>query len=123
MRISDWSSDVCSSDLKIEPAVSSLISWKDPSERIGFLVGATYQERTNRSLSASGDSWHWWTDDKSTNPAVDVNGNPFANDDAISYWNSGNDAGTTTRDGQHYSGYWAPQSVAENIFEDRKRVV
>src|SRR3546814_6884443 len=79
MRISDWSSDVCSSDLKIEPAVSSLISWKDPSERIGFLVGATYQERTNRSLSASGDSWHWWTDDKSTNPAVDVNGNPFAN--------------------------------------------
>src|SRR3546814_2418600 len=90
MRISDWSSDVCSSDLKIEPAVSSLISWKDPSERIGFLVGATYQERTNRSLSASGDSWHWWTDDKSTNPAVDVNGNPFANDDAISYWNSGN---------------------------------
>src|SRR3546814_4403811 len=89
---------------KIEPSVSGLISWKDPSERIGFLVGATYQERTNRSLSASGDSWHWWTDDKSTNPAVDVNGNPFANDDAISYWNSGNDAGTTTRDGQHYSG-------------------
>src|SRR3546814_14877230 len=104
MRISDWSSDVCASDLssfigsvevykssearldeggvggviinhtrkpfdlkpwsgniqaegtyadvtdKIEPSVSGLISWKDPSERIGFLVGATYQERTNRSL-------------------------------------------------------------------------
>ncbi|RIA46869.1 TonB-dependent receptor [Hephaestia caeni] len=106
---------------KIEPSVSGLISWKDPSERIGFLVGATYQERTNRSLSASGDSWHWWTDDKSTNPAVDVNGNPFANDDAISYWNSGNNAGTTTRDGQHYSGYWAPQSVAENIFDQKRK--
>lgn len=108
---------------KFEPSVSGLVSWKDPSERLGFLVGATYQERTNRSLSANGSSWHWWTDDREAQPAVDVNGNPFANDDAISYWNSGNDAGTTTRDGQHYSGYWAPQSVDQNIFEQtRKRL-
>src|SRR3546814_4828930 len=44
---------------KIEPSVSGLISWKDPSERIGFLVGATYQESTNLSLSASGHYWTW----------------------------------------------------------------
>ncbi|GGO92352.1 TonB-dependent receptor [Stakelama pacifica] len=106
---------------KVEPNVSGLLSWKDPEERLGFLVGATYQERTNRTLSAYGSSWHWWTDDKSTQPAVDVNGNTFANDDAISYWNSGNDAGTTTRDGTHYSGYWAPQSVGETIQDEKRK--
>ena len=106
---------------RIEPSVSGLVSWKDPEERIGVLLGATYQERTNRSLSSSGNAWHWWTDDRSTEPAVDVNGNPFDNDDAISYWNSGNNAGTTTRDGEHYSGYWAPQSVEANIFDQKRK--
>ena len=106
---------------KVEPTVSGMLSWHDPENRIGFLVGATYQERTNRTLSASGDSWHWWTDDKTTNPATDVNGNVFANDAAIDYWNSGQDAGTTTRDGTHYSGYWAPQSVAETIRDEKRK--
>lgn len=106
---------------KIEPSVSGLLSWHNPEETLGFLVGATYQERTNRSLSAYGSSWHWWTDDRATNPAVDVNGNPYANDDAINYWNSGNDAGTTTRDGTHYSGYWAPQSVGQTILDQKRQ--
>jgi TonB-dependent receptor len=106
---------------KVEPNVSGLISWHNENKTLGFLVGATYQVRTNRSLSANTESWHWWTDDKATNPAVDVHGNTFANDDAISYWNSGENAGTTTRDGTHYSGYWAPQSVDENIFNQKRK--
>jgi len=106
---------------KVEPNVSGLLSWHNEEKTLGFLVGATYQVRTNRSLSASGDSWQWWTDSKATDPATDVNGKPFANDSAISYWNSGNNAGQTTRDGTHYSGYWAPQSVAETITDQKRK--
>ncbi|MFV0623379.1 TonB-dependent receptor [Sphingomonas sp. ac-8] len=106
---------------KFEPQASGLISWKDPEERLGFLVGATYQERTNRSLSAYANSWQWWTDDKTKNPATDVDGNTFANNDAISYWNSGKNGGTTTRDGQHYSGYWAPQSVGATVLDQKRK--
>jgi len=106
---------------KVEPNVSGLLSWHNEDKTLGFLVGATYQVRTNRTLSASGNSWHWWTDDKTTNPATDVNGNTYANDDAISYWNSGENAGTTTQAGQHYSGYWAPQSVGEDIRDEKRK--
>lgn len=108
---------------KVEPNLSGLVSWHNEDKTLGFLVGATYQVRTNRTLSSSADSWQWWTDDKASQPATDVNGNGFANDSAVSYWNSGADAGTTTRDGTHYSGYWAPQSVGTNIFnQERKRL-
>ena len=106
---------------KVEPNVNGLVSWHNEDKTLGFLLGGTYQERTNRSLSASGDSWQWWTDDRTTNPATDVNGNPFANDDAIAYWNSGQNAGTTTQTGQHYSGYWAPQSVSETIRDEKRK--
>ncbi|MBW6525623.1 TonB-dependent receptor [Sphingomonas sp. RHCKR7] len=106
---------------KVEPNVSGLLSWHNEEKTLGFLVGATYQVRTNRSLSASGDSWQWWTDDKGTNPATDVNGNTFANDSAINYWNDGDNGGTTTRDGRHYSGYWAPQSVSETILNQKRK--
>ncbi|HVJ00080.1 MAG TPA: TonB-dependent receptor [Sphingomonas sp.] len=107
---------------KIEPTVSGLLSWKDPDERIGFLIGATYQERTNRTMRASGDAWHWWSDrDDDGNiitPATDVNGNPYEGNDGIDYWPG---EGVTTRDGQHYSGYWAPQSVSENITDQKRK--
>lgn len=106
---------------KVEPNASGLLSWRNEDKTLGFLVGATYQVRTNRSLSASGDSWHWWTDDRTTEPATDVNGNTFANDAAINYWNSGENAGTTTRDGTHYTGYWAPQSVGSNILDEKRK--
>jgi iron complex outermembrane recepter protein len=106
---------------KVEPNVSGLLSWHNEDQTLGFLVGGTYQVRTNRSLSASGDSWQWWTDSKASDPATDVNGKTFANDSAISYWNSGNNAGQTTRDGTHYSGYWAPQSVSETIMEQKRK--
>lgn len=106
---------------KVEPNVSGLLSWRNEDKTLGFLVGATYQVRTNRSLSANADSWHWWTDDKATNPATDVDGNTFANDSAIDYWNSGDNAGQTTQGGTHYSGYWAPQSVSETIMEQKRK--
>ncbi|WP_317152561.1 TonB-dependent receptor [Sphingopyxis indica] len=109
---------------KFDPQIAGQISWKDPSERLGFLVGATYQERSNRELRGYTETWRWWSDrDADGNvltPAVDANGNPFENDDAISYWPG---EGVTTRDGTHYSGYWAPQSVNEEVFtQDRKRL-
>src|SRR3546814_19101977 len=84
MRISDWSSDVCSYDLRpfdlpawsgfvsaegtysdttknFDPQIAGQISWKDPEERLGFLVGATYQERSNRELRGSPETWRWWS--------------------------------------------------------------
>ncbi|WNO52903.1 TonB-dependent receptor [Stakelama saccharophila] len=107
---------------KVEPNISGLLSWKDPSERLGFLVGATYQERTNRTLSSNGSAWHWWSDRDENGdiitPATDVNGNSLADNDGIAYWPG---EGVTTRDGQHYSGYWAPQSVDANIFDQKRK--
>ena len=106
---------------KVEPNVSGLLSWHNEDKTLGFLVGGTYQVRTNRSLSAAADSWQWWTDNKATNPATDVNGNTFANDSAIEYWNDGKNAGQTTLGGKRYSGYWAPQSVSETIMEQKRK--
>src|SRR3546814_10342785 len=68
--------------------------------------------------------WRWWSDrDADGNvltPATDVNGNPFENDDAISYWLG---EGVTAQDGTHYSGHWAPQSVNAEVFsQQRKRL-
>ncbi|HEU4958868.1 MAG TPA: TonB-dependent receptor [Sphingomonas sp.] len=105
---------------KVEPNVSGLISWHNESKTLGFLVGATYQDRTVRTLGANTESWHWWADDSTATPATDVNGNTYANDDAISYWGGG---GQTTQSGTHYNGYWAPQSVDESVqIQKRKRL-
>ena len=71
---------------KFEPQVSGQLSWRNADETFGILVGATYQERRNRTLSAGTESWAWWTYDRANEPATDVNGNPYANDSAISYW-------------------------------------
>lgn len=106
---------------KVEPSVSGQLSWHNEDSTLGVLVGATYQVRTNRTLSASADSWQWWTDNKTAQPAVDVNGNKFANDAAIPYWNGGTNAGVTTRSGTRYSGYWIPQSVGENILDEKRK--
>jgi TonB-dependent receptor len=108
---------------KFEPQIGGQVSWKNEAETIGLLVGGVYQKRTNRELRSSASSWLWWSDrDAAGNvltPATDVNGNTFANDDAISYWSGG---GTTTQDGRRYSGYWAPQSVSAEAFDqDRER--
>ncbi|MEO1968352.1 MAG: TonB-dependent receptor [Sphingomonadaceae bacterium] len=102
---------------KVEPDVSGLLSWHNQDKTVGLLVGATYQVRTNRSLSSNTESWHWWSDSQTGQPATDINGNTYANDSAISYWGSGE----TTQDGTHYSGYWAPQSVDESIIEQKRK--
>jgi iron complex outermembrane receptor protein len=102
---------------KVEPDASGLISWHNENKTLGFLVGATYQERTNRSLSANTESWHWWSDSQTGQPATDVNGNTYSDDNAISYWGSGE----TSQDGTHYSGYWAPQAVDESIVNQKRK--
>ena len=104
---------------KVEPNISGLLSWHNEDKTFGLLGGVTYQERTNRTLSAGTESWQWWSDDDTKTPATDVNGKTFANNNAVTYW--GED--TTTQSGKHYSGYWAPQSVDEFAFiEKRKRL-
>ena len=104
---------------KIDPQVSGQISWKNQAETFGLLAGATSQKRSNREMRATTETWRWWTDSRETQPATDINGNPYANDDAIGYWFG---TGTTTQDGQHFSGYWAPQSVNQSIFnQERER--
>src|SRR3546814_13133093 len=102
---------------KFDPQIAGQISWKDPEERLGFLVGVTYQERANRELRGSTETWRWWSDRDAAgnvlNPATDVNGNPFENDDAISYWPGG---GVTAQGGNPYSGHWGPQTVNDQVF-------
>lgn len=107
---------------KFEPQVAGQLSWKNQDETLGFLLGGTWQKRSNRELRASTETWRWWSDRTNgtvNTPATDVNGNPFENDDAISYWPG---QGVTARDGTHYSGYWAPQSVNAQVFnQERER--
>ncbi|WP_256731479.1 TonB-dependent receptor [Sphingomonas sp. dw_22] len=108
---------------KFEPQIGAQYSWKNEDETIGFLIGGTYQKRTNREMRATAGTWRWWSDRDANNQVVtratDVNGNPIANDAAVSYWTGG---GQSTLDGTHYSGYWAPQSVRTEIFDqDRER--
>ncbi|MCC2977048.1 TonB-dependent receptor [Sphingomonas sp. PL-96] len=108
---------------KFEPQIGAQYSWKNEAETVGFLIGGVYQKRTNREMRSTAGTWRWWSDrDADGNVlerATDVNGNPIANDAAVSYWTGG---GQSTTDGTHYTGYWAPQSVrAEVMDQDRER--
>jgi iron complex outermembrane recepter protein len=108
---------------KLEPQFGAQYSWKNEEETIGLLIGGVYQKRTNREMRATAGTWRWWSDrDSSGNVitrATDVNGNAYANDAAVSYWTGG---GQSTLDGRHFSGYWAPQSVRAEVFDqDRER--
>src|SRR3546814_15997516 len=107
---------------KFDPQISGQISWKYPEERLGFLVGATYQERSNRELRGSTETWRWWSDrDADGNiltPATDVNGNPFENDDASSYWRR---EGVHAQAGTHNSGHSAPQAVNAGVYSLPRR--
>lgn len=108
---------------KFDPQFGGQLSWKNEAETFGILVGGVWQKRSNREIRSGTETWRWWSDrDEEGNiltPATDVNGNPYANDDAISYWPG---EGTTTQSGQHYSGYWAPQAVtAESFKQERER--
>lgn len=108
---------------KFEPQLAGQISWKNQDETIGFLVGGVYQKRSNRELRGGAGPWRWWSDRTNgvvNTRATDVNGNPYSNDAAISYWPG---SGQATVDGsQRYSGYWAPQVVTAEVFDqDRER--
>ncbi|WP_267414835.1 TonB-dependent receptor, partial [Sphingomonas sp. GC_Shp_4] len=105
---------------KVEPQVSGQLSWHNDAGTIGVLVGGTYQKRTDRELNAGTESWQWWADGGrgGPTPATDVNGNTFANDDAVTYWSE--NKGETTVGGTHYNGYWAPQSVDETVRVDQR---
>jgi TonB-dependent receptor len=108
---------------KVEPQLGAQYSWKNADETLGFLVGGIWQKRTNREMRATAGTWRWWSDrdasGKVITRATDVNGNPYANDAAVSYWTGG---GQSTLDGTHYSGYWAPQSVRAEVFgQERER--
>lgn len=105
---------------KVNPQLSGQISWKNQNETFGLLVGGTYQERNVRELRGGTETWRWWSDrsqpgNRIITPATDVNGNPF--DTVISYWPGG---GTTTQSGQRYSGYWAPQAVTTEVFQQKR---
>ncbi|WP_233222139.1 TonB-dependent receptor [Allosphingosinicella deserti] len=105
---------------KFEPQVAGQYSWKNEDETLGVLVGGVWQKRSNRELRGSTETWRWWSDRNANGvitPAVDVNGNPFENDDAISYWPG---QGVTAQDGTRYSGYWAPQSVNAQVFDQKR---
>ncbi|MET0375517.1 MAG: TonB-dependent receptor, partial [Rhizorhabdus sp.] len=106
---------------KFEPQLGGQLSWKNKEETFGLLLGGVWQKRTNRELRSATESWRWWSDrDAQGNiitPATDVKGNPLANDDAVSYWPG---QGVTARDGTHYSGYWAPQSVNAEVFDQER---
>lgn len=108
---------------KFEPQIGAQYSWKNADETIGFLIGGVYQKRTNREMRSTAGTWRWWSDRGANGQvlerATDVNGKAIANDAAVSYWTGG---GQSTNDGTHYTGYWAPQSVRTEIFDqDRER--
>ena len=108
---------------KFEPQIGGQLSWKNEDETIGFLIGGVYQNRNNREMRSTAGTWRWWSDRGANGQvlerATDVNGNPIANDAAVSYWTGG---GQSTLDGTHYTGYWAPQSVRTEVFDqDRER--
>jgi TonB-dependent receptor len=104
---------------KIEPQLTGQLSWHNDAGTIGLLVGGSWQKRTNREMDGSTESWQWWVDGgRDGKPATDVNGKVLPNQDAITYWSQ--NKGATTQSGQHYSGYWAPQSVDEQITTDKR---
>jgi TonB-dependent receptor len=104
---------------KGEPQVSGQLSWHNEAGTIGLLVGGTYQKRTDREMDGSTETWQWWADGgRDGLPATDVNGHPYANDDAITYWSQ--NKGETTQSGTHYNGYWAPQAVDEEVKVDKR---
>ncbi len=99
-----------------EPNFTGFYSWKDADDRFGVLVGVTYQERTNRTLSGSsnlGASWRFAT---SATPrvSVDVDGNPT---ESTLFFSPLVDAFSNT-----YDGVWLPQAPGvEALQEDRQR--
>ncbi|MBB1297004.1 TonB-dependent receptor [Pseudoalteromonas sp. SR41-7] len=93
-----------------EPQFTGLYSWKNDNENFGVLVGYTYQERTNRTLSGGTDANVWrYT---GTGQATDIHGNTVNNNNG---WDTINDA-----NGNSYDGVWFPQVVRGSVLNEKR---
>lgn len=103
-----------------DPHYSLLYSWKDDDEKYGFLVGYTYQERQNRTLSGQTETWRWWRDNDENGDAplpVDANGNVVAQVSDVPLF-----GGTSLSDGTRYGqGFWGPQVVKGVVFDETRK--
>ena len=93
-----------------EPQFTGLYSWKNDDENFGVLVGYTYQERTNRTLSGGTDA-NVWRYTGGGQPS-DINGNAVDNNNG---WDAINDA-----NGNSYSGVWFPQVVRGSVLNEKR---
>ncbi|MEL0649301.1 TonB-dependent receptor [Pseudoalteromonas agarivorans] len=93
-----------------EPQFTGLYSWKNDDENFGILVGYTYQERTNRTLSGATDAnvWRYTGDGQPT----DITGNSVDNNNG---WDTINDAS-----GNSYDGVWFPQVVRGSVLNEKR---
>ncbi|MBZ2193347.1 TonB-dependent receptor [Pseudoalteromonas arctica] len=93
-----------------EPQFTGLYSWKNDNENFGVLVGYTYQERTNRTLSGGTDAnvWRYTGGGQPT----DINANAVDNNNG---WDTINDA-----DGNSYDGVWFPQVVRGSVLNEKR---
>lgn len=98
-----------------DPQLSAMYSWHSEDERFGFLVSATQQRRTNRSMGANTENWVWYSDDNSR-PAVDVNGNAL-DPQPVKWWGG---SGFNDQHGGHYSDFFLPTSVNFGIREEER---
>ncbi|MGO3424140.1 MAG: TonB-dependent receptor [Pseudoalteromonas distincta] len=93
-----------------EPQFTGLYSWKNDNENFGVLVGYTYQERTNRTLSGGTDANVWrYT---GTGQPTDINGNAVNNNNG---WDTINDA-----NGNSYDGVWFSQVVRGSVLNEKR---
>ncbi|MBH0040449.1 TonB-dependent receptor [Pseudoalteromonas sp. SWN166] len=93
-----------------EPQFTGLYSWKNDDENFGVLVGYTYQERTNRTLSGGTDAnvWRYTGGGQPT----DINSNAVDNNNG---WDTINDA-----NGNSYNGVWFPQVVRGSVLNEKR---
>ncbi|GLX77362.1 TonB-dependent receptor [Thalassotalea insulae] len=92
-----------------EPQFTGVYSWKNDAETFGVLAGYTKQERTNRSLSGSANTWRW-TGPSST--SADVNGQLVEN--------TLTNASVVDARGRQYEGVWVPQFTRVGVFEETR---
>jgi TonB-dependent receptor len=104
-----------------DPQLSAQYSWHSKDERHGFLVGATKQKRTARTLRADTENWQWYSD--GSTPQTDVNGNPYDDSELATWW--GGNRGINSQTGQatpqqNYNNMALPTSVNFGVREEER---
>ena len=102
----------------VDPQLSGMYSWHSEDDRFGFLVGATQQERNNRSMSVATEGWQWYGDDYAANPATDVNGKPFTQG-GIGYW--WGESGFYDQSGNYYTNFFMPTAVSYTVHDEQRK--